>query len=142
MLFGPVARARRIGLDQLTNMSINIYDVEAALEKTFKGCTARVPDSLGGHHILLKFIEYEIRVILSGSPAKPTIHFRFTQRVVPKKGQKPIRVLINEVRTTKPDDLLTAIRDAKEYLLGISQAIQQVLKPKPVPMTRGVGDLL
>jgi len=122
--------------------SIGILDVKAALEDAFKGCDVVCPSSQGGHHAEVKFDEYEIRVILSGrrAPNRP-IHFRFMQRIVTKVGRRPTKVLLNEVRTTDPKVLAIAIRDAKEYLLGIVQAIQKALKPRPTMRTTAVDDL-
>ena len=126
-------------------MGISIAEVRSALESVFKGCLVETPHALGGcHHAELKFNEYEVRVILGGerrgNPDRP-IHFRFMQKVA-ASGRKPIKVMINEVQTTDPKVLATAIRDAKEYLLGIVQSINQALKRKPVKQILDVDDLL
>lgn len=122
---------------------IGILDVKAALEDVFKGCDVVTPRTMvGSFHAEVKFDEYEVRVILSKRGNERDIHFRFLQKVVTKTGRKPTKVLINEVRTTDPKKLGLAIRDAKEYLLGISQAITRALRPKPVPQVRDISDLI
>ena len=123
---------------------VGILDVKAALEDAFKGCDVRTPNAMmGSFHAEVKFDEYEIQVILSGKRGtERSIYFRFQQRVKSSGRKRSTKVLINEVKTTNPKDLAIAIRDAKEHLLGIVQAIQRALKPRPVSKVRDIDDLL
>jgi len=124
---------------------IKIGDVKAALEDVFKGCTVTTPSTMGSRSFVaeLSFDEYEIRVILSGKRGpERDIHFRFLQKVVPSGQVRPTKLIINEVRTTDPKELVRAIRGAREYLLGIVQAINRALKRKPGITTTCVEDLL
>lgn len=123
---------------------VGILDVKAALENAFQGCDVRTPNAMrGSFHAVVKFDEYEIQVILSGKRGlERNIYFRFQQRLAPAGRKRSTKVLINEVKTTDPRDLAIAIRDAKEHLLGIVQAIQRALRPKSVPRVRGIEDLL
>jgi hypothetical protein len=123
---------------------LGILDVKAALEDVFKGCDVKTPGvGNNSHHAEVKFNEYEIRVILSGtrSPTRD-IHFRFMQRIKPAGRSKLIKVLITEMSTQDPKELMKAIRGSREYLLGIVQAINRALKRKPVPQVLGIDDLL
>ncbi len=124
---------------------LNILDIKAALEMVYLGCTVECPYSMGGSsHAELKFNEYEIRVILSGSHRGPDrqIHFRFLQRIRPAGKKRPIKVLIHELHTKDDRELIRAIKGSKEYLLGVMQAINQALKRRPVPQVRTIDDLL
>lgn len=114
---------------------LDVPDVKLALEQVFQGCTAETPSTMdGSRHVTVAFHEYEIRVILTG-PCAPDrlIHFRFTQRIRPKAGRSPIRVTHQEFQTKNPKELLSAIREAKEYLLGQVMTLQRALKPPPGP---------
>jgi len=123
---------------------LGILDVKAALEDVYKGCDVLCPRTLGGsHHAEGTFNEYEIRVILSGTRSKTRdIHFRFMQRIKPAGRKKATKLLITEMRTQDPKELMKAIRGSREYLLGIVQAINRALKRKPVPQVLGIDDLL
>jgi hypothetical protein len=131
--------------DDQEEKPIGIGDVKAALEDVFKGCDVETPYAMDcSFHAEVKFDEYEIRIILSGRRSGPDrrYHFRFLQKIVPSGKRRATKLIINEVRTTDEAELLVAIRDAKEYLLGIVHAINRALKRKPVPQVRGVADLL
>lgn len=123
---------------------IDLLDVKAALERVFQGCSVSMPSAMGGsHHAEVSFSDYEVRVILTGprAPDRP-IHFRFMQRITPKAGQRPIKVIHNEIQTRNPKDLLIAIRDAREYLQGQAQMISKALNPPPAPSPiRTVDDI-
>ena len=120
------------------------YDVKAVLEETFKGCRVKVTPSMGGSlHAEMAFDEYEIRVIMSGRVGEPKkIHYRFLQKVKRPGTVKSTKVFLNEIHTQDPQELMKAIRDAKEYLLGIVHAINKALRRPTVPQVREIDDLL
>lgn len=122
---------------------LGILEVKSHLEQVFKGCNVVVPATMGGsHHASVSFYEYEIRIILSGRrvPGRP-IHFRFMQRAKDQKG-RTTKFIINELKTTNPQELTKAINEAKEYLLGIVYAIKSAFADKPVERTASISDLL
>ncbi len=124
---------------------LGILDVKALLEDVFKGCDVQCPNSMGGSfHAEVNFNEYEIRVILVGrrNSGDRDLHFRFLQRIVPAGQKRVTKVLISELRTKDEAELIKAIRGAKEYLLGVVEAINRALKRKPVPQVRDINDLL
>ena len=121
-----------------------IQEVRAILEGVYKGCLVDVLGGVGGNsfHAQVNFNEYEIRVILSGPRTKTrSINFRFMQRVK-GPGRKPIKIVINEVRTQDPAELLVAIRHSKEYLLGIIHSINRAFKRKQAPQVHDIEDLM
>jgi len=124
---------------------MSILDVKAVLEDVFKGCTVTSPNAMmGSYHAEVRFDEYEVRVIMTGSRLSPKreMHFRFLQRIVPFGQKREQKVLISEVHTKDEEELVRAIRGCKEYLLGVIQSIDRALRHKPVSQVRGVEDLL
>jgi hypothetical protein len=122
---------------------IGIRDVKVALERTFPGVDVTCPNSMGGSfHANISFFEYSIRVILTGRRnADRGINFRFMQESK-GPGNRTTKRIINEFQTTDPKVLQRGIAEAKEHLLGVTQAIRAALRPKPVQTTRSVADLL
>ena len=126
----------------LDEKGIGILDVKSVLVDVFKGCDVKTTHGTSSYHAEVLFDEYSVRIILSGprSPDRP-IYFRFMQESK-GRGRSRVKRVINEVRTTNPDDLLTAIKDCKAHLLGVAHAIQAAFKPRPVATIRTIDDLM
>ena len=131
-----------MGDDKKELVGLGILDVQEALENTFKGCDVKTSGGIGSFHASVEFDEYRIRVILSGRRSEErNIHFRFMQESK-GRGRHATKRMINEVKTTKPEDLVRAVADAKSHLLGVAHAIQAAFKPKPVDRVKTIDDLM
>ena len=122
---------------------IGIRDVETALQDIFKGCTIRMPSSLGGSfHAEVSFYEYEVRVILSGDRAiDRKIHYRFLQWVSQPGNRKPTRRSIIEFETTDPEELWAGLDKTKMHLQSIVYAISKAMRPPTVAKMNSIDDL-
>lgn len=122
------------------NSGFGILDAQAAMEKIFPGCTVEKPITTGHSFIAeIRFYEYEIRVILFGgkSPNRD-IHYRFLQR----PGGERHKIILKEVYTDDPEELLQALRETRSHVMGVLHALHSALMPKGVPKIESVDAML